>query len=239
MKGTVLVTGGSRGIGRACCEIFAQKGYNVALNYNRSAEEAEEICRKYGCFPVRADISQKNDVDRMARSVHDRFGYVDILINNAGVAGQLLFSDIDEKEWDRVFNVNIKGMYLVTHAFLPDMIHKKNGRIINMSSVWGITGASCEVHYSASKGAVIAFTKALAKECAPSGITVNCIAPGVVDTDMNSGFSNEDMECIYDIIPAGRAARAEEIAECAYFLASDGAEYMTGQVLSPNGGMVI
>lgn len=233
----MLVTGGSRGIGRACCELFAEKGYNVVLNYNKNEKFALEICEKCGGFPVKADVTKKADVELMRDAVQEKFGDADILVNNAGVAGQLLFTDIDEEEWDRVFDVNVKGMYLVTHAFLPGMIRKKSGRIINMSSVWGITGASCEVHYSASKGAVIAFTKALAKEVGLSGITVNCVAPGMTDTDMNTGFDSEDMECIYDMIPMGRAANPREIAECVYFLALSG--YITGQVISPNGGMVI
>lgn len=236
-KKTVLVTGGSRGIGRACCELFAECGYNVVLNYNKSESAAFEVCRGYGCFPVKADISEYGDVMRMADAVKDKFGGIDVLVNNAAVSRQLLFSDIDEAEWDRVFNVNVKGTYLVTHAFLPSMIRKKSGKIINISSVWGITGASCEVHYSASKGAVIAFTKALAKEVGLSGITVNCVAPGVVDTDMNAGFDDEDKKYIYDMIPAGRFAAAEEIAQSVYFLAES--EYITGQVISPSGGMVI
>ncbi|MCH5186368.1 MAG: SDR family NAD(P)-dependent oxidoreductase [Oscillospiraceae bacterium] len=237
MKKTVLVTGGSRGIGRACCELFAQKGFNVVLNYNKSGKEAMEICGKYGCFPVRADVSKRSEVEEMSRLVGEKFGYVDVLVNNAGVAKQLLFSDIDEEEWDRVFDTNVKGTYLVTHAFLPGMIHNKRGSIVNISSVWGITGASCEVHYSASKGAVIAFTKALAKEVAPSGISVNCVAPGVIDTEMNSSFGKEDMEYILEDIPSARVGKASEIAECVFFLAHD--RYITGQVISPNGGMVI
>lgn len=236
-KKTVLVTGGSRGIGRACCEIFAENGFNVVLNYNKSEKEAYEVCGRYGCFPVKADVSKKAEVERMRELAREKFGDIDILINNAGVARQLLFADIDEEEWDRVFNVNVKGMYLVTHAFLPGMIRKKSGSIVNMSSVWGITGASCEVHYSASKGAVAAFTKALAKEVGLSGVRVNCVAPGMVDTGMNSGFDDEDMRCIYSAIPMKRAASAREIAECVYFLALS--EYITGQTLSPNGGMVI
>lgn len=236
-KKTVLVTGGSRGIGRACCEIFAENGYNVVLNYNKSEKSAFEVCDRWGCFPVKADVTKRADVERMREIVENKFGDTDILINNAGTAGQLLFADIDEEEWDRVFDVNVKGMYLVTHAFLPGMIRRKSGSIINMSSIWGITGASCEVHYSASKGAVIAFTKALAKEIGLSGIRVNCVAPGMTDTGMNAGFDSEDMECIYEMIPMGRAAEPSEIAECVYFLALSG--YITGQVISPNGGMVI
>jgi len=235
---TVLVTGGSKGIGKGCCELFAEKGFNVVLNYRTDDKSAEEMRDRYGCFIVKADISKKCEVDEMCRQVTEKFGGADILINNAGVAGQLLFSDIDEYEWDRIFNTNVKGTYLVTHAFLPYMINKKSGRIINIASVWGITGASCEVHYSASKGAVIAFTKALAKEVALSGITVNCIAPGVIDTDMNKGFTEEDMKYIYDLIPLGKMGTSMDVARCAYFLSCEGG-YITGQVISPNGGMLI
>lgn len=238
-KKNVLITGGSKGIGAACCVLFAQKGYNVILNYNKNAARAGEISEKYGCFAVGADISKKSEVSAMADIVHEKFGDIDVLVNNAGVSGRLLFSDIDEDEWDRVFNVNVKGTYLVTRAFLPDMIRKKSGKIINISSVWGMTGASCEVHYSASKGAVIAFTKALAKELAPSGINVNCVAPGVIDTDMNADFDAEDMECIYDMIPVGRIGTPAEVASCVYFLASEDSAYLTGQIISPNGGTVI
>lgn len=236
MAKTVLVTGGSGGIGAACCVLFAEKGYNVVMNYNKNADKARELSEKYGCFPVKADITKMDEVCAMTDAAVKRFGHIDVLVNNAGVARQLLFADIDEEEWDRVFNVNVKGMYFAVKSVLPDMIQRKRGSIINISSVWGLTGASCETHYSASKGAVIAFTKALAKETALSGISVNCVAPGVIDTEMNSSFSEEDMEYIYDMIPAGRIGTPEEVAECVYFLA--GAGYITGQVISPNGGML-
>ncbi|MBQ8300961.1 MAG: SDR family NAD(P)-dependent oxidoreductase, partial [Clostridia bacterium] len=190
----VLITGGSRGIGKALVYEFSKKGYRVFLNYNSSQKEAEEISADTGAVIVKADISKSDEVKKMADYIHDNYGRIDVLINNAGIAEQKLFTDISENDWDRMFDINIKGMFLVTKAFVSDMIYKKSGKIINVSSMWGITGASCEVHYSASKSAVIGFTKALAKELGPSNICVNCIAPGVIETEMNKHLSKEDFD---------------------------------------------
>ena len=175
----------------------------------------------------------------MVDKINSRFGGVDVLVNNAAVAQIKLFSDITSDDWDNIFNVNVKGMFNCTKAVLPYMIHQKHGKIVNISSIWGITGASCEVHYSASKAAVIGLTKALAKELGPSGIQVNCVAPGVVNTDMNAELSKEDIEQIADETPLGVIGNASDIANTVCFLASDKADFITGQVISPNGGLVI
>jgi len=234
----VLITGASRGIGKACAEKFAKEGYRVFVNYNKSETEAIEFCKRIGAISVKCDITSSEEVSAMAEALK-AYGGADIIVNNAGVAGQYLFTDITEEEWDRVFNTNIKGMFLVTKALVGSLINKKSGAIVNVSSMWGVTGGSCEVHYSASKAAVIGFTKALAKELGPSGITVNCIAPGVIDTEMNQNLEKEDFDALCEETPLGRIGTAEECAELVYFLASDNAGFITGQVIGNNGGLVI
>ena len=237
---TVLITGGSRGIGKACARLFSEKGYNVAINYLNSEKEALALEKELSnAAAFRADVSCRNQVDAMVSAVKARFGSVDILINNAGIAESKLFSDITEDDFDRMVSVHLKGTFNCTQSVLSDMIDKKSGKIINISSIWGITGASCEVHYSMVKSGIIGFTKALAKELAPSGITVNAIAPGVVDTDMMGGFSADEIKEIETEIPLGRLATPGEIAFSALFLAEKGGDYITGQVISPNGGIVI
>lgn len=233
-----LVTGGSRGIGKECVYELTKKGYRVFLNYNNSREEAERIEKETGAVIVRADISKADEVQNMADFIHRNYGKIDVLVNNAGIAQQKLFTDITESDWDNIFNVNIKGMFLVTKAFVNDMISKKSGKIINVSSMWGVTGGSCEVHYSSSKSAVIGFTKALAKELGPSGICVNCVAPGVIDTEMNRHLTKEDYEALCEETPLGRIGNTKEVAEVIGFLA-DSASFITGQVINADGGMVI
>lgn len=233
-----LVTGGSRGIGKECVYELTKKGYRVFLNYNNSREEAERIEKETGAVIVRADISKADEVQNIADFIHRNYGKIDVLVNNAGIAQQKLFTDITESDWDNIFNVNIKGMFLVTKAFVNDMISKKSGKIINVSSMWGVTGGSCEVHYSASKSAVIGFTKALAKELGPSGICVNCVAPGVIDTEMNRHLTKEDYEALCEETPLGRIGNTKEVAEVIGFLA-DSASFITGQVINADGGMVI
>lgn len=240
----VLITGASRGIGAACAKLFAKKGYRIFLNYRFSAQKAEALQRSLkenGCeaYLVRADVSDSAQVQTMFDEIHSLCDGIDILINNAGIAQQKLFSDISEEEWDEMFQVNVKGMFLCTKQVLGHMIHQKSGSIVNLSSMWGITGASCEVHYSASKAAVIGFTKALAKELAPSGIRVNCVAPGAVETDMNSNLSAEDIALLCEETPLGCMGSAEDIAQAIYFLATGKSRFTTGQILSPNGGLVI
>lgn len=234
----ILITGGSRGIGAACVREFSQKGYRVFLNYNRSDKEAKKIAEDTGAILVKADISNYNEVLQMKEVIKD-YGKISVLVNNAGIAEQKLFSDISEEDWDRMFNVNIKGMFLVTKEFISDMINQKCGSIINVSSIWGIAGASCEVHYSASKAAVTGFTKALAKELGPSEINVNCVAPGVIDTEMNCHLDSETKSELCEETPLGRMGTAQEIAKTISFLASEDAKFITGQIISPNGGIVI
>lgn len=233
-----LVTGAGKGIGKECVYELVKMGYRVFLNYNKSENEAKKISDETGAVIIRADISKSDEVRKMADFIHKNYGRIDVLVNNAGIAQQKMFTDITEKDWDNIFNVNIKGMFLVTKAFADDMIFKKSGKIINVSSMWGVTGASCEVHYSASKAAVIGFTKALAKELGPSGICVNCVAPGVIDTDMNKNLTKEDYASLCEETPLGRIGKAEEVAKTIAFLADD-ASFITGQVINVDGGMVI
>lgn len=235
----VLITGASHGIGAASAALFAKQGYRVFLNYCSSQEEAVKISDETGAVPVCADVSDPMQVQQMVEWIHQEYGRIDVLVNNAAIAQQKLFSDITLEDWERMFAVNTRGTFLVTKAVLPDMIHKKQGKIIQVSSIWGMTGASCEVHYSASKAAIIGFTKALAKELGPSNIQVNCVAPGVVDTKMNAHLTREELEEICEEIPLGRFARPEEIAKIILFLAGEESDYFTGQVISPNGGLVI
>ena len=186
-----------------------------------------------------ADVSDKTEVEEMFRKAEQELGKISALVNNAGIAEQILFSDITEEKRDRMFAVNVKGAYNCTQAVLPSMIHEKYGRIINVSSMWGISGASCEVHYSASKAALIGFTKALAKEVGLSGITVNCVAPGVIGTDMNAAISREILEELKENTPLNRIGTSEDVAEAILFLASDKASFITGQTLSVDGGFIL
>lgn len=235
----VLITGASRGIGKACVYEFIKKGYRVFLNYNKSDKEAEKISSETGAVLVKGDISKSDEVKKIADFIHTNYGSIDVIVNNAGISEQKLFVDISENDWDRMFDVNIKGMFIVTKEFVKDMISKKSGRIINISSMWGVTGASCEVHYSASKAAVIGFTKALAKEMGPSGICVNCIAPGVIETEMNSHLSDEDLSELCEETPLSRLGKADEVAKAVMFLAENESSFITGQVLNVDGGYVI
>jgi 3-oxoacyl-[acyl-carrier protein] reductase len=243
-KKVMVITGASRGIGAEIALSAASKGYITVINYNNSQKNAEELCQRiknFGgeCIAVKADISNSNDVNVLYEKSMSLTGNVDVLVNNAGISSFSLFTDINEDLWDRTFDVNVKGNFLVSRAYIPNMVHRKNGKIINISSIWGICGSSCEVHYSASKAAIIGMTKALAKELGPSGITVNCIAPGIIDTEMNSAVSKEDMQTLIDETPIQRIGTPSDVAKLVLFLASDGADFITGQVISPNGGFVI
>lgn len=244
MNKTVLITGASRGIGRATAVLFAQKGYNVVINYLRSVDAAYALFQQLKDMDcnvtlIQADIANRTQVRGMVSQATAQFGGIDVLINNSGIAQQKLFTDISESDWNAIFDVNVKGPFHCCQYVLPGMIRRKSGSIINVSSIWGITGASCEVHYSASKAALIGFTKALAKEVGPSGITVNCVAPGVVDTEMNASLSPQDLDSLKEETPLGCLGTPEDIAHAIYFLASEKAGFITGQVLSPNGGFVI
>lgn len=233
---TVLVTGAAKGIGKEIAVKFAKNGYNVFVSYNTSYNKAVELAEKYDNITViKADATQKNELINLINQV----GNVDILVNNAGISEIKLFTDVTDEDFEKMMNVNFKSAFCLSQMVLPYMINKKNGRIINISSIWGICGASCEVLYSASKAALIGMTKALAKELAPSGITVNAVAPGVIKTDMMKCFSEEEIKDIEYDIPLGRMGTPEEIAETVFFLASENASYITGQVISPNGGYVV
>ncbi len=238
----VLITGGAGGIGAATAKLCAKQGYPMAINYNKSKQAAHLLCDEITsqggvALPVCCDVSDQEQVEQMFCKIEKTIGPVDILINNAGKAGQRLFTDITPHEWDEMFEVNCKGMFLCCRRALPNMINRQSGSIVNVSSVWGMGGASCEVHYSAAKAAIIGMTKALAKEVGPSGIRVNCVAPGVIDTPMNDDFSPEDMGTLCAETPLGRIGTPHEVAQSIIYLAT--AEFVTGQVLSPNGGFVI
>jgi 3-oxoacyl-[acyl-carrier protein] reductase len=244
MRKTVLVTGASRGIGRAVATKFARSGYDVVINYNKSGREAlelETILRGEGCSveAFQADIASNGSVREMMEFAVGRFGSVDILINNAGIAWSGLLTDTCENEWDRMMDVTLKGAYNCSFYAIPFMVSEKWGKIVNISSIWGMTGASCEVSYSTAKAGIIGFTKALAKELGPSNINVNCVAPGVIDTDMNGGLSEDDMRLLVDETPLMRIGRPEDVADTVFFLCSEEAGFITGQVISPNGGLVV
>lgn len=237
---TVFITGGSGGIGGAMVREFAALGYNVAFTYKTGEKAAETLKNAIpSCLALYCDVIDANSVNAAVDAAVKRFGRIDVLINNAGMAQQKLFTDITGTEWDEMMNVNLKSCFLTCKAVLPQMINRKSGSIINVSSMWGQVGASCEVHYSAAKAGVIGFTKALAKELGPSGIRVNCIAPGVIDTPMNAHLSGADMAALKEEIPLGAIGTPEAVAKTAAFLAGNGGEYITGQVICPNGGIVI
>ncbi len=236
---TALVTGASRGIGAAIARALAKDGMFVYVNCSKTADEAEALAREIGGRAVVADVADENAVSAMIETIERERGGVDVLVNNAGISLVKMLCDTSSEEWDRLFDVNIKGAYLVTKAVMGGMVSRKWGRIVNISSMWGEVGASCEVAYSATKAALIGFTKALAKELSLSGVRVNCIAPGVIDTEMNARISAEDMAELIGEIPLGRIGRAEEIAAVATFLCSDNADYITGQTIDASGGLVI
>ncbi|MCT1398677.1 3-oxoacyl-ACP reductase FabG [Virgibacillus sp. LDC1] len=240
---TVLITGASRGIGAAVAERFASVRMNVVIHYMNSHEAANEVARRcmaYGAkvLTVSADLRDKEQILRMKEKLQSHDMEPDILVNNAGVSHYGLLSDVTEEEWDTLMSINLRGMFLCSQAFMGRMISQRFGRIINVSSIWGLSGASCEVLYSTSKGGVNAFTKALAKELAPSGVTVNAVAPGAVDTSMLGHLESDEIRMLEDEIPVGRLAQPDEISSLVYFLALPESGYITGQVISPNGGWV-
>lgn len=235
---TALITGGTKGIGKAIALAFLQQGYEVVLNYDSdeaAALAAQEEFNMMGYCPLllRADVSDEKQVVDMFRDFFSIYGKIDVLVNNAGVSQINVFQDTTPEEWDRIFGVNVKGAYLCCREVVDKMIGR-GGSIINISSIWGEVGASCEVAYSASKGAVIAFTKALAKELAPSKVRVNCVSPGVIDTGMNAHLSSTEMDELINQIPLGRLGRPEEVAKACIYLAENA--YVTGEVLSVGGG---
>ena len=241
----VLITGGSRGIGAACAEAFAAKGYDVAVNYVNSKEKAESLCERLSaaysvrCMAVGADVSDYDAAQKMAESVSAELGTVDILVNNAGVSHSGLFTELAPDQWRRIIDTDLSSVYNCCHAVLPGMIRAHCGCVLNISSMWGEVGASCEVAYSAAKAGVIGLTKALAKELGPSGVRVNCIAPGVIMTDMMAGYDEDTLSALSDETPLMRLGTPADIAKAAVFLCSDDAAFITGQVLGVNGGFVI
>lgn len=236
MSRIVIVTGGTRGIGKVICEEFIKNGDIVVLNYKKSYEKALELKEKLGdnLYLIRADVGNMAEVKIMTEFCLNKFGKIDVLVNNAGISQIKPFADISEEDWDEMIRVNLKGVYNTTKCVIDSMIHEKSGKIINISSIWGEVGASCEVHYSATKAGVIGFTKALAKEMALSNIQVNCITPGIIDTEMNSCF---DLEELKQEVPSEKIGTPKDIANMVLFLASDNANYITGQVIGVNGGM--
>ena len=236
---TVLITGGSRGIGAAMAELFASNGYKVAFTYKSSDEKALALAEKINAKAIKADSERESDITDAVALAAEYLGGIDVLINNAAVSSVSLITDVSLEEWNRVMSTSVTGAFLYSKYVLPQMINKKSGRIINITSMWGIVGASCEVHYSTAKAALVGFTKALAKEVGPSGITVNAIAPGVISTDMNSAFSEEDIKALADETPVGRIGTADEVARAALFLADDASSFITGEIMNVSGGFVM
>ena len=235
----VLVTGGSRGIGRAIVKAFSEKGYNVAFTYLSSHEEASALSKETGAYPINADSACADAVLNAFKIAEENIGKIDIVVNNAAVSSTNLFTDISLEDWNRELNVNLTSAFLYTKAAVPGMISRKWGRIINVSSMWGVVGASCEVCYSTAKAALIGMTKALAKELGPSGITVNAIAPGLIDTDMNNHLTEEEKNDLIDMTPVSRIGTPRDVAAATLFLAGEDASFITGDVLNLSGGFVI
>ena len=232
MNKTAVITGASGGIGRALLDAFQDAGYRVLCGCNSHPERLPD-----GVWAMAADLSDPKQAAEFAEAVlRETDGRVDVLINNAGIAQQKLFQDITDEDWAKMRGANLDSVFYLTRALLPAMIRQQSGRIINISSMWGVVGASCEVHYSAAKAAVIGMTKALAKEVGPSGITVNCIAPGVIKTPMLDAFTPEDLQVLADETPMGRLGTGEDVAALALFLADEKAGFITGQTICADGG---
>lgn len=241
---TAIITGASKGIGREIALCLAKNDFNVVINYNKSEKEAVDLQRDITALGKKAeifcaDVKNRDQVDGMIAFTLEKFGDIDLLVNNAGIQSVKLISDFSLDEWKDMLDTHLTGAFNTVQAVLPTFIHKKSGKIINISSMWGQTGASCEVPYSTAKAGLIGFTKALAKELAPSQITVNCVAPGVIETDMLKSFSESDRRLIEEDIPLGRIGSPSDIAKAVLYLANISGDYITGQVLSINGGMVI
>ncbi len=243
MKKVALITGSSRGIGRAEAITLARDGYAVCVNCVEREDKARELVdmlRSNGCETMwyKADVSDSTAVKQMVTEVEKTLGAVTLLVNNAGIAKQCLFQDMTEDYWRHIFDVNLNGAFNTIQAVLPNMLHEHSGCIINTSSIWGQHGASCEVAYSATKHAIIGLTRSLAQELAPTNIRVNCVAPGVIDTDMVQVLGEETLAALAEDTPAGRLGRPEDIAEIVSFLASDAASFITGQVITSDGGFM-
>ena len=241
---TAIVTGAAGGIGQATVRKLCALGFSTAIHYRTAEEKAFALSSDlsaagFDAFPVRADLTRSEEADRMVAAVMERSGRIDVLVNNAGIARQQLFDTVSDADWRAMLAADLDAAFYCCRAVLPHMLRAKSGRIVNIASMWGQVGAACEVPYSAAKAGLIGLTKALAKEAAPSGVTVNCVSPGAVDTAMMAGFSPEDVAALCEEIPLGRLGEPEEIADAVAFFAGDGASYITGQVLGVNGGIVI
>ena len=239
MPKTIIVTGGSRGIGASIVTLLVKEGYNIVLNYNKSKEIANKMKKEftekgYNVEIFKADVSKREEVKKLVEFTINKFGKIDVLINNAGITQTKLFTDITQQDWNNMINTNLNSVFYMSQEVIPYMIHEKEGLIINISSIWGMTGASCEVHYSVAKAGVDAMTKSLAKELGLSNIRVNSIAPGIIDTDMNKYLSKEELKEIEKEIPLGKIGNTLDIAKCVKWLIED--NYTTGQIISINGG---
>lgn len=231
----VVVTGGSRGIGAEIVKLVAEAGNTVILNYNKSESYAQDVKNKFNNVEIfKADVSKKEEAIALIEYTIKKYGRIDVLINNAGISQNKLFTETTDDDWNNIINNNLNSAFFCSREAVKNMIHNKNGLIINISSIWGITGASCEVAYSTSKAALNGFTKALAKELGPSNIRVNAIAPGIINTDMNKGLTKEELESIKEEIPLERIGNVTDIAKCVLWLIED--NYTTGQIISINGG---
>lgn len=234
---TVLVTGASRGIGRCMAINLSKNGYTVIANFNKSEEQALELKKEYNIDIFKADVTKRDEVNKMVKYCLDKYGKIDVLINNAGISQIKLFTEITDEDWENIINTNLTSVFIVSQEVTKNMIQSKSGCIINISSMWGEVGASCETHYSASKAGVNGLTKAMAKELGLSNIRVNTIAPGVIDTDMNKNLSDETINMLKEEIPLNKIGKPEDIYKCVEWLIED--NYTTGQIISINGGMVI
>ena len=244
MEGTAFVTGAGRGIGGAIARRLAAEGYAVGINYARSREEAEVLAaeiRKGGgrALAVQGNVADREAITAAIGQVEASLGPVTCLVNNAGIARQCLFQDTDPAFWRQIFAVNVDGAYHTIQAVLPGMIHRKEGTIVNISSIWGQRGASCEVAYSATKAAIIGLTRSLAAELAPSGIRVNCVAPGVIHTDMVAALGEETLRSLAEETPVGRLGTPEDVAAAVAFFCREETSFITGQVLTADGGFIL
>ncbi len=242
MNKNVIVTGGSRGIGATIVKILAESGHNVILNYNKSEEKARQIQNELKQNGIdieifKADVSKREDCKNLVEYAIKKLGYIDVLVNNAGISQFKVFTDITDEEWNNMIQTNLNSVFYMSQEVANHMINRKEGNIVNISSIWGLVGSSCEVHYSTSKAAINGMTKALAKELGPSNIKVNSIAPGLINTDMNNDLKPEIIKEIVQETPLGKIGKPIDIAKCVKWLIED--EFTTGQIISPNGGWVI
>lgn len=239
MSKAVFITGGSCGIGECAVKELTRLGYDVAFTYFKSEEKARILEKETGACGIFCDVSKSDSVNNAVKIATEKLGKIDILINNAGISEFALFTDITDEAWHRMVDTNLSSAFYATRAVLPQMVSRKDGVIINVSSMWGQVGASCEVHYSVSKAGMIGLTKALAKEVGPSGIRVNCICPGTIDTEMNAHLSDEDKEMLINDTPLGKIGKCEDVVNTILFLCDDKSSFITGQILGVNGGYII